>query len=207
MLKNPFYKEDLFFISSRAASGFMNGFFYQNSYMFGFVGTIATIIFTVLAIRRRRKDKHKYKKFKKPWLNKLENIVFWISFALSILSIILVAVSFASPAIPFLDIHFWTWITQIFEGFCYLLNNPKNWWRLLLIIVPCVFFQKLFINLLTDHSWAYQGTDIASGQYYTMFGMKIPRLFSGNMYLRLVFTIVSLIILYGKKKEDERKNK
>lgn len=197
----PIPFEESSFILSRLFSGVMNGSFYGNIQWLGILGGIATIFFTILSIRRKRKDYRKYRRFKKTKWNKFENILFWTTFVLSILSIVLTLVSFASPMLFFADIHLWTYLTQGFQMFAMFLNNPKKWWRLLLLVTPAVFFQKLFINLLGGQPWYYQGTNIASGSHYTMMGIKIPRLFNGNMYIRLAFTVVSLLILWLTNRE------
>lgn len=204
MIENPMYNHELAFVGSRAASGIMNGAFYSDLYGLGFLGAIGTVALTILSIRRRKKDKNKYKKFRKPWLNKLEEILFWFSFALSLFSIVAVIISFAGPAIPFLDIHLWTYLTQLFQGFCMFLNEPKQWWRLLLLITPAVFFQKYFANLITGKPWNYQGTNDPTGKTFKILGKDYPRMFNGNMYVRLGVTLGSILVLWLTKNEKTK---
>lgn len=204
----PIPFEESSFILSRMFSGIMNGGFYGNLQWLGVLGGIATIFFTILSIRRRKKEYRKYRRFKKSKWNNIERVLFWASFVLTLLSIVFVLVSFASPMLFFADIHLWTFLTQGFQMIAMFLNNPRKWWRLLLLVTPAVFLQKLFINILGGNPWYYQGTNIASGSHYTMMGIKIPRLFNGNMYVRLVFTLVSILVLWlsnNEKKNVSRK--
>lgn len=195
-MTKPLHNEELWFLLSRTSSGILNGGFYGNLQWLGILGGLATIIFSVLSVLRKKK-----KRFKKAKLNRLENTIYWISFSLMILAIILVMISFASPSLAFADVHLWTYLTQLFQGFCMFLNNPKHWWRLLLLIIPAVFLQKLCINLLGGNKWNYQGTDVQSGSHFTMMGMKIPRFLSGNMYVRLILGLLSIGALWITKKK------
>jgi hypothetical protein len=197
MIKSPLPPEEIYFILSRSTSGILNGGFYDNMKWLGILGAVSTVFFTILSIRR----KNRIHKYKKKWMNKLEKFLYWSAFFLALMSILMVLLSFLSPAIPFADIHFWTFLTQSFQMFAMFLNNPKTWWRILLLVAPAVFFQKLFINVLNNNPWNYQGTDVSSGKYYTMMGIKMPRLFSGNMYFRLAVTVFSIIILVLTNKQ------
>lgn len=176
--------EESMFIASRASSGIMNGGFYRGSDLITVVGLILTLGFSYFSLRRTKKQRKTVKKH--------NNWLWWVSLIGTLLSISLVFLSFYFP----LDIHLFTWLTQSFQTLGMFLNNPHKWWRLLLLVAPSVFLQKLFINLLGGHPWYYQGTNVASGGYYTMLGLKIPRLFNGNMYFRLATSIVSIIILF-----------
>lgn len=80
-------------------------------------------------------------------------------------------------------------------------EEPSNWWRLLLMVSPAVFLQKLGVNLAGGNKWNYQGTDVASGAYYSVVGVKVPRLLAGNMYARLLLAIACTTILILKKKK------
>jgi hypothetical protein len=186
--------EETAFILSRASSGIMNGSFYGLEKWLAPVGLVLTLTFTFISLRRSRKQRK---------LSKRDNWIWWITLIGSLLSTLCVFLAFLFPPLMF-DIHLFTLLAQSFQTFGMFLNNPKKWWRLLLLVAPAVFFQKLFINLLGGNLWNYQGTNVASGAYYSVLGFKIPRLFSGNMVARLALTIFNLFILIGTYKERKQ---
>lgn len=173
---------EIYFILSRASSGILNGGFYSKTILIGISGYVLTTIFTFLSIKQ-------------------SNIRSKICLFLSLLSISFVLASFLFPPFILGDIHLWTLLTQTFQVGAMFFENPKKWWRLILLVTPAVFFQKFFVNILGGNKWYYQGTNVSSGKYYTIFNkVRIPRIFSGNMYFRLVMTIISLVTLKLTKK-------
>lgn len=174
------------FILSRASSGIMNGSFYGVEDWLAPIGLGFTLIFTWISLRRNKRQRKKSKKG--------NNFLWWLSLIGSLLSTLCVFLAFVFPPLMF-DVHLFTLLAQTFQTLGMFLNNPKKWWRLILLVTPAVFFQKLFINLLGGNPWYYQGTNVQSGAYYSIFGVKIPRLFNGNMGFRLALTVFNLIIL------------
>ncbi len=188
------------FILSRASSGIMNGSFYGVEDWLAPIGLGFTLIFTWISLRRNKRQRRKSKKG--------NNFLWWLSLIGSLLSTLCVFLAFVFPPLMF-DVHLFTLLAQTFQTLGMFLNNPKKWWRLILLVTPAVFFQKLFINLLGGNPWYYQGTNVQSGAYYSIFGIKIPRLFNGNMGFRLALTVFNLIILifsFSEKKRDFKTN-
>ena len=178
--------EESAFILSRAFSGVMNGSFYGTDDWLAPIGLGFTLIFTWISLRRNKRQRRRSKK--------RNNFLWWLSLIGSLLSTLCVFLAFVFPPLMF-DVHLFTLLAQTFQTLGMFLNNPKKWWRLILLVTPAVFFQKLFINLLGGNPWYYQGTNVNSGAYYSIFGIKIPRLFNGNMGFRLALTVFNLIIL------------
>lgn len=193
MIKSSNISEEVLFVASRATSGMMNGSFYGDNWLGLGLGLIFTLVFTFLSIRNGL-----YKDFK-PWIR----FLFTVSLVMSLISIIFVAISFFSNFWIF-DIHGWTWMSQAFQSLCMFIVEPKHWWRQVLLILPAVFFQKLFVNLFSGLKWNYNGTEYRSGKYWKMWGIKIPRAFSGNMTFRLIGTVLSLIILLVTQNDKRR---
>ena len=198
MTKAVQISEEVLFIASRASSGIMNGSFYGKQWIFVGIGVILTFAFTYFSIEHHRDQFFRRLVFKS-W-PKWKKIVFISSFILALLSIGFTAASFAFPT-WFFDIHAWTFLTQSFQSVCIFLNDPRNWWRMLLMVLPAVFFQKFFVNIFSGKPWWYNGTDTNTGKYWTMWGIKVPRLFAGNMTFRLIGTVVCLMTLYLTKKK------
>lgn len=176
------------FIINRALSGIVNGLFYAGSrWLFPVM-----VIFMGLTLFQLIIDAN--------W-HGLTKFQFWMSIlgiAASLISIVLLGVSFKFPKFKFNDIHLWTWVNQTAISGTYFFQKYKNWKWLLLAIYPAVFLQKLFINLLSGLRWDYIGTDDVTGKTWGMkiFGrkVKIPRLFRGNMYLRLGLALLSISV-------------
>lgn len=187
--------EESAFILSRASSGIMNGSFYGEYDWLAPVGLVFTLLFTWISLKRTKKQRKRVKKS--------NNFLWWMSLIGSLLSTLLAFLGFLFPFL-LVDIHFFTLLAQSFQTLGMFLNNPKKWWRLLLLVTPAVFFQKFFINILGGHSWYYQGTNVNSGAYYSVFGIKVPRLFNGNMGFRLALTVFNLIILIASFKQSQR---
>lgn len=192
------------FIANRGLSGIVNGLFYAGS----------KLVWPILILLIAYTGFHLISDLKVNWcdLTKFQRILSIVGIAGTLLSLVLIGVSFKFPKFKLSEIHLWTFASQTGVSGTMFISKKKPfkmiWWQLL-AVAPSAFLQKLFINVCSGSNPFFSGTDDASGKTWgmTVFGkrIKVPRL--GNMKIKMgiaIFCIIAFVLIsIVKNKKSE----
>lgn len=174
----PLPREEQMFAGKTLLTGFMNGVLANGFIITGSVLFVTAVLLTIRTIRQRR-GRNPHVRF---LLIEL--------LGLSILSLGLAFLSGLSKAFVGFAIDTVTILSQLINVVAMIIDNPSNWWRYLLLVVPALFLPKFIRNLFQKKPWHFS---------------SIGKIF-GNMFAGAAITALSFPILFitGKSKRQRQ---
>lgn len=147
-------------------------------------GVVSTLISGYLIFKAAKK--HRQKNYHLRFLS----IIFFFFSAVTLFATLLAALNAFYPVKLALDLT--SALTQVTQAIAMILSDPKNWWRIALMIIPSIFLPQVGINIARGRPW-----------HYNSIGRTIS-----NMYAGLGFTIASVfaLLVTGKSQKQLEKD-
>ena len=173
----PLPQEEQAFLGKTLLTGLMNGVLSQGFIITGSVLFVVAITLMIKSVKNKSKNPH---------------IRFLIVELLGVagIGLFLALMGGLSKTITGFAIDFVTNFSQIINAIAMIIDNPQNWWRIVLLVIPALFLPKLIRNLFQRKPWHFS---------------SIGKIF-GNMFAGASITFLSLPILFltGKSRRQRQ---